>query len=102
MCVGGVPGEDSCGGDSGAPLMKVESQDGPPRYYLIGIVSFGAKNCGASTTPAINANVAKYITWILDRISAWMKKDTAIHSSCAENEIIVCSIKDLRVLMRFR
>ncbi|XP_011874753.1 PREDICTED: uncharacterized protein LOC105565840 [Vollenhovia emeryi] len=40
MCVGGIPGEDSCGGDSGGPLMKVESLDGPPKYYLIGIVSF--------------------------------------------------------------
>ncbi|XP_067203996.1 CLIP domain-containing serine protease HP8-like [Linepithema humile] len=70
MCVGGVLGQDSCGGDSGGPLMKVESQDGtPPRYYLIGIVSFGAKFCGSSTMPAVYSSIAKYITWILDHIS---------------------------------
>ncbi|XP_011629948.1 CLIP domain-containing serine protease 2-like [Pogonomyrmex barbatus] len=68
MCVGGIPGQDSCGGDSGGPLMKVESLNGPPRYHLIGIVSFGAKSCGASTTPAIYSNVAMYITWILDQM----------------------------------
>ncbi|XP_014477727.1 PREDICTED: serine protease easter [Dinoponera quadriceps] len=70
MCVGGVLGEDSCGGDSGGPLMKVESSDGPPRYYFIGIVSFGAKNCGGSLTPAVYSKIAEYVTWILDHISA--------------------------------
>lgn len=67
MCVGGIIGEDSCGGDSGGPLMKVLSDEGP-RYYLIGIVSFGAKACGASRTPAIYSRVAAYTTWILDNI----------------------------------
>ncbi|XP_018342834.1 PREDICTED: serine protease easter-like [Trachymyrmex septentrionalis] len=66
MCVGGVPGHDSCGGDSGGPLMQVNSLNGPPKYYFIGIVSFGAKLCGASKTPAIYSRVAAYITWILN------------------------------------
>ncbi|EZA55838.1 Serine protease easter [Ooceraea biroi] len=69
MCVGGVLGRDSCSGDSGGPLMKVESESGPPRYYLLGIVSFGVRHCGGTTTPAIYTKVAKYITWILDNIS---------------------------------
>jgi len=68
MCVGGIPGEDSCGGDSGGPLMKVNSLDGPPKYYFIGIVSFGAKSCGASRTPAIYSRVATYTTWILNNM----------------------------------
>lgn len=68
MCVGGVPGEDSCGGDSGGPLMKVESLDGPPKYYFIGIVSFGTKSCGASQTPAVYSRVTTYNTWILNNI----------------------------------
>lgn len=68
MCVGGVPGEDSCGGDSGGPLMKVESLNGPPKYYFIGIVSFGTKSCGASKTPAVYSRVATYTTWILNNI----------------------------------
>ncbi|XP_072749673.1 melanization protease 1-like [Anoplolepis gracilipes] len=69
MCAGGVVGEDSCGGDSGGPLMKVQSLNGPPRYYFIGIVSFGAKACGSFTTPAIYSKVAAYIPWILQNIS---------------------------------
>jgi transmembrane serine protease 9 len=69
MCVGGVLGKDSCSGDSGGPLMKVEDVDGPPRYYLIGIVSFGVRNCGGTTVPAIYTKVSEYITWILDNIS---------------------------------
>ncbi|KYM93572.1 Serine protease easter [Cyphomyrmex costatus] len=68
MCVGGVPGQDSCGGDSGGPLMKVNSLDGPPKYYFVGIVSFGTKSCGASTTPAVYSKVAAYTTWILDNV----------------------------------
>lgn len=69
MCVGGIIGEDSCGGDSGGPLMKVLSDERPPpKYYLIGIVSFGAKACGASRTPAIYSRIAAYTTWILDNI----------------------------------
>ncbi|KAM0737338.1 CLIP domain-containing serine protease HP8 [Formica fusca] len=69
MCVGGVLGEDSCGGDSGGPLMKVQSLNGLTRYYFIGIVSFGAKACGASQTPAIYSKIAAYTTWILKHIS---------------------------------
>ncbi|KMQ96719.1 serine protease easter [Lasius niger] len=68
MCVGGVIGQDSCGGDSGGPLMKVQSLNGPPRYYLIGVVSFGAKACGASKIPAIYSKVAAYTIWILDHV----------------------------------
>lgn len=68
MCVGGVPGEDSCGGDSGGPLMKVESLNGPPKYYFIGIVSFGATSCGASKTPAVYSKIAMYTTWILNNM----------------------------------
>ncbi|KAL6425436.1 hypothetical protein ACFW04_009547 [Cataglyphis niger] len=69
MCVGGILGEDSCGGDSGGPLMKVQSLDGRTRYYFIGVVSFGAKACGASQTPAIYTKIAAYTTWILEHIS---------------------------------
>ncbi|KYM76561.1 Serine protease easter [Atta colombica] len=66
MCVGGVPGHDSCSGDSGGPLMQVNSLNGPPKYYFIGIVSFGTKSCGTFKTPAIYSKVAAYITWILN------------------------------------
>ncbi|EFA07557.2 spaetzle-processing enzyme [Tribolium castaneum] len=67
FCAGGQIGYDSCGGDSGGPLMKPEAVDGPPRYFLIGVVSFGSTNCG-SNVPAIYTNVARYVKWILDNI----------------------------------
>ncbi|XP_044263307.1 CLIP domain-containing serine protease 2-like [Tribolium madens] len=67
FCAGGQIGYDSCGGDSGGPLMKPEALDGPPRYFLIGVVSFGSTNCG-SNVPAIYTNVAHYVKWILDNI----------------------------------
>lgn len=68
MCVGGIIGEDSCGGDSGGPLMKVEAVDGPPKYYFLGVVSFGAKHCGESSTPAVYSRIAEYLRWILDNM----------------------------------
>ncbi|KAJ9596094.1 hypothetical protein L9F63_012678, partial [Diploptera punctata] len=69
MCVGGMIGEDSCGGDSGGPLMKVDVVGRKePRYYLIGIVSFGAKRCGASTMPGVYTRIANYMNWIMDHM----------------------------------
>lgn len=73
LCVGGVVGQDSCGGDSGGPLMKVDVvEEQSPRYYIFGIVSFGAKHCGATTMPAVYTKVASYIYWILDNITPCM------------------------------
>lgn len=69
MCVGGKLGQDSCGGDSGGPLMKVDVVD-QPRYYFIGLVSFGAKQCGSSTNPAVYTRIAAYLDWILDNMTA--------------------------------
>jgi secreted trypsin-like serine protease len=67
LCAGGQIGFDSCGGDSGGPLMKAAVVNGPPKYYVIGVVSFGAVNCG-SQAPAVYTDVAYYMNWILDRI----------------------------------
>lgn len=69
ICAGGVIGEDSCGGDSGGPLMYIESVDTkPPRYYLLGVVSFGTTLCGSTTQPGIYTRTAAYLKWILDNI----------------------------------
>jgi secreted trypsin-like serine protease len=68
MCVGGKVGYDSCGGDSGGPLMKVETLDGAPRYYLLGVVSFGAKRCGATRMPGVYTRVSGYMNWIMDNM----------------------------------
>lgn len=71
MCVGGKVGQDSCGGDSGGPLMKVDI-DGPlgPRYYIIGVVSFGAKFCGETNLPGVYTRISSYIPWIRSHLNA--------------------------------
>ncbi|KAG8307794.1 hypothetical protein J6590_013491 [Homalodisca vitripennis] len=68
MCAGGVVGQDSCSGDSGGPLMAPFSMDAPPRYFIIGIVSFGPKKCANTNTPGVYTKVSEYMTWILDNI----------------------------------
>ncbi|KAF7399194.1 hypothetical protein HZH68_007786 [Vespula germanica] len=70
ICVGGVIGADSCRGDSGGPLMKVETIDELPKYYVIGVVSFGVQDCGATTTPGVYTKISHYVTWILDNINS--------------------------------
>lgn len=39
-----------------------------PRYFLLGIVSFGAKECGKSATPGVYTNILKYTDWLRDNI----------------------------------
>lgn len=67
VCGGGVKGEDSCNGDSGGPLMVVKEGD-MPRWFVIGIVSYGALSCGGDKVPAIYTRVSAYLPWILDKI----------------------------------
>lgn len=68
MCVGGQMGKDSCTGDSGGPLMATHSLDGPPRYFLVGVVSYGPLDCSVTQTPGVYTNVSAYMGWILDSI----------------------------------
>lgn len=68
MCVGGENGRDSCNGDSGGPMLKAEVVDGPPRYYQIGVVSFGVRNCGGTATPGVYSRTSYYMSWILNNI----------------------------------
>lgn len=68
MCAGGVIGKDSCMGDSGGPLMSPISIDAPPRYFVVGIVSFGRKMCADTDSPGIYTHVFQYMKWILDTV----------------------------------
>ncbi|XP_058820295.1 CLIP domain-containing serine protease B15-like isoform X2 [Topomyia yanbarensis] len=60
ICAGGESGQDSCRGDSGGPLTL---QDGLVNYQ-IGVVSFGALECGTKNSPGIYTNVIQYLDWI--------------------------------------
>ncbi|KAL9692306.1 hypothetical protein quinque_015970 [Culex quinquefasciatus] len=64
LCAGGKKGEDTCGGDSGGPLMReIEGN-----YHLIGVVSFGAANCGTKGVPGVYTNVAMFVDWIQSKL----------------------------------
>lgn len=68
ICAGGEVGKDSCKGDSGGPLMKPCSINTTPRYFLIGVISFGHKKCATTEYPGVYTVVAEYMTWILDNV----------------------------------
>jgi len=83
MCAGGMVDEDSCGGDSGGPLvlpvpMKVlvQNRNGSPgakeklrpKYFQLGITSFGPTHCGIGGLPAVYTKISAYKDWILDNI----------------------------------
>jgi hypothetical protein len=62
LCAGrSMPNFDSCGGDSGGPLLDKATGE------LVGIVSFG-KGCGNPDFPGVYTRVSKYTSWIHDRI----------------------------------
>ena len=77
LCAGGVPGKDSCSGDSGSGLMRLVVV---PRtiggttifeemYQLIGASSFGPSVCGTENVPVVYARVNSYLSWILDEVA---------------------------------
>lgn len=51
---------------SGGPLVRFDtfSNHVAPYYMLVGLVSFGPKNCGTKDQPGVYTNVAEYMQWI--------------------------------------
>ncbi|XP_017493073.1 PREDICTED: serine protease easter-like [Rhagoletis zephyria] len=68
ICAAGI-GTDSCHGDSGGPLMLLETENGKVAYHLIGLVSFGTGNCGHTRTRGIYTRVGAYRQWIEETIA---------------------------------
>ncbi|CAB3380272.1 Hypothetical predicted protein [Cloeon dipterum] len=64
LCAGGKIGEDSCDGDSGGPLARPDPADPVGPYTLVGVVSFGAKDCGLGTLPGVYTRIDTYLDWI--------------------------------------
>lgn len=48
--------------------MKYDAQANPPKWYLVGIVSFGSSQCGLANWPGIYTRVDRYIDWIINNI----------------------------------
>lgn len=67
LCAGGQQGYDSCKGNSGGPLMMAQNVEGQKKSYVLGLVSFGAIECGIDR-PAVYTNVSYYMNWILDNV----------------------------------
>ncbi|KAL1461560.1 hypothetical protein WDU94_013445 [Cyamophila willieti] len=64
LCAGVLSGgKDSCGGDSGGPLMLPIDT----KYYIIGVVSYG-KKCAEVGFPGVYTRVTNYIDWISNNI----------------------------------
>ena len=61
-------GKDSCGGDSGGPLMLTQERMGRKNHTIVGIVSWGKTTCGTKNAPGVYADVSFFLEWILNKI----------------------------------
>lgn len=68
LCAGGQNRRDSCGGDSGGPLQRIDTINGDARFVQYGVVSFGPRLCGQEGFPGVYARTDAYIDWILDNL----------------------------------
>ena len=62
-----VVGKDSCGGDSGGPLMIRKRRSGRKYWTQIGVVSWGVL-CGSEGKPGVYTKVQYFLKWILDNL----------------------------------
>ncbi|XP_011177142.3 serine protease persephone [Zeugodacus cucurbitae] len=59
-----APGKDTCGGDSGGPLLLLKNAT-YNSYRIVGVVSFGDLMCG-HTTPGVYTRVSAFLDFIED------------------------------------
>ncbi|XP_045481554.1 venom protease-like [Harmonia axyridis] len=64
LCAGFARGgKDSCKGDSGGPLMFIESEANNVRITQIGVVSYGFR-CAEAGYPGVYTRVTNFLDWI--------------------------------------
>lgn len=69
ICAGGQRGKDSCRGDSGGPLMALESfRNGTGKWFAVGVVSFGPSPCGMQGWPGVYTKVQDFVPWIISKL----------------------------------
>ena len=59
-------GKDSCGADSGGPMVVREFSGDP--WYQAGIVSFGPTPCGKLGVPGVYTKVSAFLPWIKSKL----------------------------------
>lgn len=64
MICAAAPGKDSCGADSGGPLMALQNGT----FLQLGIVSFG-NQCALPDFPGVYTRVARFDSWISDTMA---------------------------------
>ncbi len=64
ICAGGGVA-DTCGGDSGGPLLALKNES----WALVGVTSYGV-GCGSESFPGVYFSTAKYTRWIYNKIRA--------------------------------
>lgn len=52
----------------GGPLMLYNTDAVPSYWYQVGLVSYGAKDCGTENFPGVYSKVAEFLEWIGDTI----------------------------------
>lgn len=70
ICAGGERGFDTCRGDSGGPLMAVDTDATDRYWFLAGVVSFGPSPCGQEGWPGVYTRVGAYVDWIESKLRA--------------------------------
>ena len=74
FCAGGVEGEDSCVGDSGAGAYTEITENTVLKQQMqIGVVSWGPTKCGSSGVPGVYLKLRAYLPWILDNLREYTR-----------------------------
>ncbi|XP_053668020.1 uncharacterized protein LOC128718415 [Anopheles marshallii] len=95
--VDGYPlANDACEGDSGGPLYYVAGGAYEPKYYLLGVTSFGA-GCG-SNTPSVYTRISYYLDWIESHVWPSDSRDAAYEGfeieSMSQRQGDRCELRD--------
>ncbi|XP_017008811.2 spaetzle-processing enzyme [Drosophila takahashii] len=70
LCAGGQAGKDTCGGDSGGPLMVYINTGGRDVFYIAGVTSYGTKPCGLKGWPGVYTRTGAFVNWIQQKLEA--------------------------------
>ncbi|XP_068154127.1 spaetzle-processing enzyme-like [Drosophila tropicalis] len=70
MCAGGKLEIDTCGGDSGGPLMVPINRNKQEIFYVAGITSYGPQPCGLQGWPGVYTRTAAFVDWIQQKLKA--------------------------------